>query len=1264
MKRLCLVSIFVLAIFALVVVTCKDPSPTDEVYTVTFDKNGGDTEASPQTIKVTSPATTVVTLPTAPTREGYTFTGWNTAANGSGTAFTATTVVTKSITVYAQWLEVPEGSFVVTFDKNGGDTEADPQSKVVTPPATTIDELPTVPTWDGYTFTGWNTEADGSGTAFTAATEVTENITVYAQWQEVPEGSFTVTFDKNGGDTEADPQSKVVIPPATTIDELPTAPTRDGYTFEGWNTEANGSGDAFTAATEVTEDITVYAQWLVVPPGSFVVTFDKNGGDTEADPLSKVVTPPATTIDALPTAPTRDGYTFNGWNTEANGSGTAFTAATTVTATITVYAQWTLVAVETTYTIELDITGNGEGDSVTVSPESGKAGDTITINYTLAGGYLNNRLVFSDVEASIEEVDEAGTGTRTYTIAAADADLDDTITIIATFTHTNKQIDTIAFAATTQNKVYGDAAFTVAVSSAGSGSGAITYSSAHPDIATVNASTGQVTIVKVGETTITATKAADATYEGTTANYALHIAPRQLIIGEPGGSKTKPYDKTTTAHGITAGSLTNKVGADDVTVSVTSATYNSADVASATTITVVYSISGTKAENYIKPVNSTITGATITKAQGAAVTAPSATGATITHSHITIVAVESPSLSGQAVEYGIGTSNTTAPTTWQDGLAFSGLDEETDYYVFARSKSDGNYNAGPPVASAKITTLKGLEDGATLTGTVTVYLLRHNSVRISSTIAEPANGQTVEYAVSTASTAPTSGWQDGRDFTGLTANTAYYAYARAKANEDYSAGTAISIATFTTKAAPTPAYGGTPPVVVNFESDTVGQTYSATQNNTPHADVAVVADPDNEGEKSLQIITHNYNQAIIVPITLAYALQDYESFTFRLNHVSGLSNQSISLYAADVATKFKQFSFGNPSTDTNNFAELLVGTVLPDYQKTNQWVDYEITINAAALNNAIKNLTGDIYLALGTNQNGHTVMFDDLTFNMKPYRNSTITPTTATYYKSPGNDILVTVDFKGNTLAIKNEGTTLTQGEHYTVADGVVTLLSSYFSPLAVGEITLTFDFSEGEDSEIVITIMAAVPTVVTSYNFSTDPNISTPNDVNDVGKVRFSPTFPTSGTITSGITWVQPTTPNGTDGYLNVANGQNYSSGNMLIIPFNLGTDNMGKFKTIRLYLEGVSGDTGYGKQLSASVLRPNQTTFSTNGGGNNYQLVNNQSVRVDNATAGTEIKITLPTPTTYDLSYLTGLVEIAFYFNTNAIEYRIHSIALSEAE
>jgi uncharacterized repeat protein (TIGR02543 family) len=69
-----------------------------------------------------------------------------------------------------------------------------------------------------------------------------------------------VTFDKNGGDTEASPNTKAVITGGK-AGILPTAPGRSGYTFNGWNTQASGSGTAFTADTDVTGPITVYAQW-------------------------------------------------------------------------------------------------------------------------------------------------------------------------------------------------------------------------------------------------------------------------------------------------------------------------------------------------------------------------------------------------------------------------------------------------------------------------------------------------------------------------------------------------------------------------------------------------------------------------------------------------------------------------------------------------------------------------------------------------------------------------------------------------------------------------------------------------------------------------------------------------------------------------------------------------------------------------------------------------------------------------------------------
>lgn len=70
----------------------------------------------------------------------------------------------------------------------------------------------------------------------------------------------TVTFDKNGGDTEAVPDS-MTVKSGSTVGALPKEPTRANHTFLGWNTQPDGSGEAFDENTPVTGDITVYAQW-------------------------------------------------------------------------------------------------------------------------------------------------------------------------------------------------------------------------------------------------------------------------------------------------------------------------------------------------------------------------------------------------------------------------------------------------------------------------------------------------------------------------------------------------------------------------------------------------------------------------------------------------------------------------------------------------------------------------------------------------------------------------------------------------------------------------------------------------------------------------------------------------------------------------------------------------------------------------------------------------------------------------------------------
>jgi uncharacterized repeat protein (TIGR02543 family) len=211
-------------------------------YKVTFDARGG-TSTSPITVNHGD----TITLPSEPTRIGYTFIGWYTAANGGGSPFTASTEVMGDITVYAKWTI---NNYEVTFDAQGGTST----SSITVNHGDTI-ALPSEPTRTGYDFDGWYTAANGGGYQFTASTPVTADITIYAKWTI---NIYTVTFDARGGTSTA----PITAEYEATI-TLPSVPTRTDYIFDGWFTEQNGGGSPFTDSIPVTADITVYAQWHI-----------------------------------------------------------------------------------------------------------------------------------------------------------------------------------------------------------------------------------------------------------------------------------------------------------------------------------------------------------------------------------------------------------------------------------------------------------------------------------------------------------------------------------------------------------------------------------------------------------------------------------------------------------------------------------------------------------------------------------------------------------------------------------------------------------------------------------------------------------------------------------------------------------------------------------------------------------------------------------------------------------------------------------------
>ena len=307
-------------------------------FTVVFDANGGTSATSSKAVVYKQP---YGELP-VPTRAGYTFTGWFTAAAG-GTAVTAATTFAETAgkTLYAQWTP---NAYSVVFNANGGaGAMADEAFVYDEPRALTANAF----TWAGHAFLGWASHASydvvyadkAVVTNLTAAADGT--VTLYAKWSS---NTYTVAFEANGGTGTMAKADYVYgegrLLPANTF-------TKTGYAFIGWAT-APGGAVVFTNGQTVKNltpiaggTVTLYAKWS---PNAYTVAFDANGG-TGSMPSA------AQTYDVSKLLPanvlTRAGYDFAGWATRADGEvvyadQAAVKNLTTVPkGTVTLFAKWT-----------------------------------------------------------------------------------------------------------------------------------------------------------------------------------------------------------------------------------------------------------------------------------------------------------------------------------------------------------------------------------------------------------------------------------------------------------------------------------------------------------------------------------------------------------------------------------------------------------------------------------------------------------------------------------------------------------------------------------------------------------------------------------------------------------------------------------------------------------------------------------------------------------------------------------------------------------
>ena len=256
------------------------------------------------------------------TRDGYTFVRWDTQADCRGKAVNPGDKWTLqgSSTLYACWAGVAQ---TLTYHGNGatgGNTAA--QS------GHTGDELTTNAngfTRDGYTFVRWDTAKDGSGTAYGEGKNGVGRYTMkpagndlYAIWQANP---ANIRYRDDWGATGSTPDTTGVTGQNVTIAQ--NGFTRPGYTFTGWarDRRTNPSlqpGGRYTLTPGTT---TLWAQWKADPAH---LIYNSNSGSTSQTRRTDGVVDQTLTVIANPF--TRTGYTFTGWNTQADGRGKAYTA--------------------------------------------------------------------------------------------------------------------------------------------------------------------------------------------------------------------------------------------------------------------------------------------------------------------------------------------------------------------------------------------------------------------------------------------------------------------------------------------------------------------------------------------------------------------------------------------------------------------------------------------------------------------------------------------------------------------------------------------------------------------------------------------------------------------------------------------------------------------------------------------------------------------------------------------------------------------------
>jgi len=287
------------------------------MFDVTYVLDGGDNDPSnlPQFLIAEG-----LTLADA-SKTGYTFEGWFTDAAFTNEVTEIAIGTSEDVTLYAQF-EIIDYNITYELD-NGNNDVNNPDTYTVLDTITLEDASKT-----GYTFEGWFTDDSFTNEVTTIDLGTTDDITLYAKFETI---NYTITYELEGGTNDSNNPLTFTVEEEITLEDA----SKIGYTFEGWYTDDAFTNRVTSISLGTSENVTLYADFDIIDYG---ITYNLNNGDNDTDnPIIYNVESDTIILEA----PTREGYSFNGWTNADETISYLFILSGSI-GDVDLYAQWTI----------------------------------------------------------------------------------------------------------------------------------------------------------------------------------------------------------------------------------------------------------------------------------------------------------------------------------------------------------------------------------------------------------------------------------------------------------------------------------------------------------------------------------------------------------------------------------------------------------------------------------------------------------------------------------------------------------------------------------------------------------------------------------------------------------------------------------------------------------------------------------------------------------------------------------------------------------